>query len=161
MKLPCSVDHRADSSQPVRSLSGMPSHKRLVVADTDTTNDAPILSNGSPHSASSEDGPKRRGHHAIEGLARLTGHFFHWRVLHRDAGRQARGYDGLLCHVTASFAGIHQRPAGLRQFQRQEHANNACPRAAVDELARLKPPPIVQHEPGRMAAQRREGTNAL
>lgn len=59
-KLPCSVDHRPDISQPVRVLRGISSHWRLVSADTDTTSDPPTRNNGKPHSASSEAGPNRR-----------------------------------------------------------------------------------------------------
>ena len=59
-KLPFCVNHSPDSSQPVRALSGIPSHCRLVSADTDTTNEPPIRSSGRPHSANSEAGPNRR-----------------------------------------------------------------------------------------------------
>ena len=60
MKLPCCVDHRPDSSQPVPALRGMPSHWCLVSADTDTTSEPPTRNNGRPHSASSEAGPNSR-----------------------------------------------------------------------------------------------------
>ena len=97
-------------------------------------------------------------HHSIEGLTSLAaaGEVLNQRMLNHNPSGQFRGQNGALRHITASLAGIHQRPARHRQLQRQQYPDHASASASVHKLTDRQLSPIIQDESGRMVTERFE-----